>query len=112
MTKNIKNVIEPLRKRAIVGFYVRSVLVGFFVVSKWIISFLWSYVYNNKKYSKYDKDDNNIHDKPPTCLMDNTIGRHSYVKLKVIFETFSVPCVNLQLCFKEFISDFDKDSLI
>lgn len=83
MTKSVKNVIEPLRKRAIVGFYIKSVLVGFFVVLKWIIAFLWSYVYNNKKYSNNDKDDSNVHDKPPTCLMDNSIGRHSYVKLKV-----------------------------
>lgn len=86
MTKNLKNVIEPLSKKAIIGFYIKSVLVGFLVVLKWIIAFLWSYVYNNKKYSKYDKDD--IHDKPPICLMDNNIGRHSYVKLKVRLSSF------------------------
>lgn len=26
---------------------------------------------------------NGYHDKPPSCLHDNTLGRHSYVKLKV-----------------------------
>ena len=25
-------------------------------------------------------------DKPPPCLVDNTFGKHSYIKLKVIFQ--------------------------
>lgn len=98
MTKRPNNVIEPLRKREIIVFYIKSVFVGLIVVLKWIISFLWSYVYNKKKNPTCDKDDGNIHDKPPICLMDTNIGRHSYVKLKVIEKKILDYCVNVQLC--------------
>lgn len=85
-------------------FYLKAVLIGSWIVFKWIIGFLWAkqklHRWTGKDSrrhlrSRTDKDVNYnrsgeetvlygvLNDKPPSCLIDNRYGRHSYVKLKV-----------------------------
>lgn len=88
------DVLECLPKSTLLWFYTRSLLVGFYVVIKWTLYFVWksfseSSIFVKRKNQSRQDDRSSIeyyaslHDKPPLCLVDNRIGLQSYVKLKV-----------------------------
>lgn len=87
MTKP-NNCLVALPKLVIFNYYIKSIFLGLWVLLKWLIYFLWKSV-NQKRGVKsensrnYRISESDIHDKPPPCLVDNSYGRHSYVKLKV-----------------------------
>lgn len=94
MTKT-NQCIEVLPKLSIFNFYVKSIFLGLWILFKWLIYYLWNFV-NQKRSVRdnlensqiYNNSDNYFHDKPPPCLVDNSYGRHSYVKLKVNISLF------------------------
>lgn len=86
-------VLETIPKLTILSFYLKSIFIGLWVLLKWFVYLIWSNLMyntksdNNKKSSlssSADYYDGYDHDKPPSILVDNKLGRHSYVKLKVI----------------------------
>lgn len=79
--------LDTVPKSTIICFYIRSILIGLWVLLKWTFQCLWNTV--NKSRRKTDNGGENgdyygyLHDKPPPCLVDNRIGLQSYVKLRV-----------------------------
>ena len=75
------SLLEPVPKSWSFLFYIKSVCVGVWVLFKWLVFFLWNNIFQKQLtvQSHYD----GYHDKPPSILVDNKIGRQSYVKLKV-----------------------------
>lgn len=103
--KNYNHLLVRLPKLTVLNFHLKSIMVGMWILLKWFLNFLWKSV-NQKRISymkPYDggnirrKNNNNNkylmdhqrsysesdHNRPPSCLVDSTYGRHSYVKLKV-----------------------------
>lgn len=78
--------LAVLPKWTILCFYLRSIIIGLWVLLKWAFCFLWAVV--NRKSPRFNTNPmeyNNryLHDKPLPCLVDNHIGLQSYVKLLV-----------------------------
>lgn len=104
--KNPYKVLTVIPKWAIFCFYLRSILIGLWVIVKWTFQFLWSSLsqvhwcsHRNKCIAAGDYY-GGLHDKPPPCLVDTRLGLQSYVKLKVRFvrnRTSSKLFINVQL---------------
>lgn len=80
------DILIKVSKWTILCYYLRSILIGLWILLKWFFQFLWQSIHQSMKqqplamtpfdYHSY------FHDKPPPCLVDNRIGLQSYVKLK------------------------------
>lgn len=82
--KLYNDVIELVPKGTIFIFYTKSIFIGIWTLIKWLIHVVWSSIYQAKNKNSENPDYyDGYHDKPPSILVDNKIGRHSYVKLKV-----------------------------
>lgn len=62
----------PLKERLKIQWF--SLVLVVWVLIKYAFELLWK---SEKKNENWDR--------PPSCLIDNAIGYHSYVKLQVIF---------------------------
>ncbi|XP_037915535.1 epoxide hydrolase 4-like [Hermetia illucens] len=81
--KLYNDVIELVPKGTIFIFYTKSIFIGIWTLIKWLIHVVWSSIYQAKNKNSENPDYyDGYHDKPPSILVDNKIGRHSYVKLK------------------------------
>lgn len=79
-----KKVLEIISNWTIIGIYIKSIVVGLWVIIKWFIHFLWQSVNQKKTNESMAIDVNKSqYDTPPQCLVDSKCGRHNYVKLKV-----------------------------
>lgn len=58
-----------------VNLYFLALVYGCYLILRRLIIWAWN---PNKFFLLQQRD------KPPPCLVDNTFGKHSYVKLKVI----------------------------
>lgn len=87
--KNPYKVLIIVPKWSIFCFYLRSILMGLWVIVKWTFQFLWSslsqvhWCSHKNNYISSSDYYGGLHDKPPPCLVDNRLGLQSYVKLKV-----------------------------
>lgn len=85
--KNPYRVLAVMPKWTLFCFYMRSILIGLWVLVKWAFQFLWSIVSPTAAARRFNGNSieylGSLHDKPPPCLVDNRIGLQSYVKLKV-----------------------------
>lgn len=75
-------VLELVPKSSILIFYIKSIFIGLWVLVKWLIYIVWNSIHQAKNKRSSSMYYDGYHDKPPTILVDNKIGRHSYVKLK------------------------------
>jgi epoxide hydrolase 4 len=79
-----REIMKLIRKRDILKIYSKSVFINLWVLLKWLFKFIKNEIlYNTRKIVEIDVP--TYPNKPPSCLMDNRLGRHSYVKLKVWF---------------------------
>lgn len=77
MPRNQYEILIKISNWTIFCFYLRSILIGIWVLLKWFFQFLWHSVQHTvTDYHSY------FHEKPPPCLVDNKIGLQTYVKLK------------------------------
>lgn len=89
------NCLEVIPKLSILKFYIKSIIVGLWFILKWFLYFLWKTVNqkrsdsnnisNSIEWTTSQNSDNSFYDKPPPCLIENNYGRHSYIKLKVLY---------------------------
>ncbi|KAG4065022.1 hypothetical protein HA402_004145 [Bradysia odoriphaga] len=86
-SRNPYHVLETMPKFSVFYFYCGSLIVGLWHVVKLILYFSWNWIMQMRLQSG-DKNmletDDGYHDKPPKCLVDNTLGRQLYVKLKEV----------------------------
>lgn len=96
--KNQYEILELISKKSIILIHVRCIYVNLLILLKWLFQFGKSYIYNSKKYSgsgdpnsvQHNSDHQSESDRQPALLMETTLGRHAYVKLKVII--FFIKC--------------------
>lgn len=85
--KNPYRALVVMPKWTVIGFYLRSILIGLWVLVKWTFHFLWNILSPTSQSRRLNTNSieyyGSLHDKPPPCLVDNRIGLQSYVKLKV-----------------------------
>lgn len=90
--KNEYDILELITKKSIILIHVRCLYVNLLILLKWLFQFGKSYIYNSKKYSgsgdQHIYDNQSESDRQPALLMETTLGRHAYVKLKVIITTY------------------------
>lgn len=84
-SKSPYDILIKLSRWTIFCYYLRSIVIGLWVLLKWLFQFLWHSI--QKSTSKNGPQTSiDYHscfcDKPPPCLVDNKIGLQSYVKLK------------------------------
>lgn len=86
MRKNPYDIINKISRWTIFGYYLRSILIGLWILVKWLFQFLWHTIHQYAKSQPHNATSMEyqgyFHDKPPPCLVDNRIGLQSYVKLK------------------------------
>jgi epoxide hydrolase 4 len=77
-----REVVKLIRKRDIIKIHSKSLFINLWVMVKWLFKFIKNEIlYNTRKIVEIDVPV--YPNKPPNCLMDSRLGRHSYVKLKV-----------------------------
>lgn len=92
MFRETDSVLELVPKLEILCYYIKCVFVTLWIIMKWCMYFVWSSISRSAKVQAIkSKNDyyGGYHDKPPACLIDNKLGRQSYVKLKVSISLFS-----------------------
>ena len=87
MRKNPHDILIKISRWTIFCYYTRSIIIGLWVLLKWLFLFLWHSVQQSTSKNKSQKSllieyHSSLCDKPPPCLVDNKIGLQSYVKLK------------------------------
>lgn len=85
--KNAYDVLVKISRWTIFCYHLRSILIGMWILLKWLCQFLWHSIQQSTKHQQQialSPGDfrGYFHDKPPPCLVDNRIGLQSYVKLK------------------------------
>lgn len=84
-TKSMYDILIKLSRWTIFCYYLRSIMIGLWVLLKWLFQFLWHSIQQsttkNRPQTLFDYH-SCLCDKPPPCLVDNKIGLQSYVKLK------------------------------
>lgn len=90
--RNMYRSLDTIPKWSIFCFHLRSILIGLWILVKWSFQFFWSILSQSSRRSSTNAASASdfygcLHDKPPPCLVDNSIGLQSYVKLKVSDET-------------------------
>lgn len=81
--KNPYDILIKISRWTIISYYLRSILIWLWILLKWFFQFLWHTINQSTKHQQQQFDYHGYyHDKPPPCLVDNRIGRQSYVKLK------------------------------
>lgn len=85
-----KSLFVSIGKWETFSFYVNSILIGVWVFLKWFLSYLFlhtrKYRTRSTKYKLKETPDqpaNTNLSSPPSFLVDNFIGQHSYIKVKV-----------------------------
>lgn len=78
--------LKLISRYEMVSFYFNSVLIGIWVLFKWLVLFLWKTTVHHQGTAGHSKSNENLtlnqlHERPPPFLVDNSLGRHSYVKL-------------------------------
>lgn len=88
--KNPHDIIIKISRWTILSYYLRSILIGFWILLKWLFQFLWHSIHQSARNQQQQQQQLTLtptnyhsyfHDKPPPCLVDNRIGLQSYVKL-------------------------------
>lgn len=93
MRKNQYDILIKISGWTIFCYYLRSILIGLWILLKWFFQFVWHSIqqWSTKSHHHHHQQQaimapieyhGNFHDKPPPCLVDNRIGLQSYVKLK------------------------------